>query len=73
MMTGQFGENASTAENILIRFLEEKKVKITYPFAISIISAGMGVKNETARTYLDRILLTGSRIKTNYWELWLEG
>ena len=67
-----YGERVSQAEEILVNFLRERQIKVSYPMAISIVSSGMGVREETGRKYLDGILLHSKRIKTNYWEVWLE-
>lgn len=67
-----FEERVAQATEILKSFLVERQIKVSYPIAISVIASGMGVREDTARKYLDRILLTKKEIKTNYWELWLE-
>lgn len=72
MPIGEFGKNAKAGEEALINFFEEKKIKISYPMAIKVISVSLGVREETARKYLDYILLNSHQIKTNYWELWFD-
>lgn len=67
-----FDERVVCATGILKRFMQEKKIKVSYPLAIEIIASGMGVRKETARIYLDRMLLVDKEIKTNYWEIWFE-
>lgn len=68
----QYEQNVERARQVLTDYLSRTKQKVAKPDAVKIISIGMGCRTETAEGYLERMMTTESRLKTNVYQIWVE-